>query len=93
MAIFDFGNRQRLHTQLIGNTNGREMFKVDEYNQVKKMNVILGTIMFLLFTSFYFFWTSIGNKIKGFMVIIFVGCAVWFYFNMKHQIKVKRSLY
>ena len=92
MAIFNF-KRQLLHTQLDGRTSGREMFKVDEYNQVKKTNAILGCVMFLIFTSFYFLWNSIGNKFKGFMAIIFVGCAIWFYFNMKHQIKVKRSLY
>jgi hypothetical protein len=34
MSIFDFGKKQRMHTQLIGNTSGKEMFKVDEYNKI-----------------------------------------------------------
>jgi len=93
MAIFDFGHKQRMHTQLVGNTSGREMFKVDEYNQVKKTTVILGTIIAIIFTLFYFGWSLIPGKIKFFMFLIFIGCGVWTYFNVNHQIKVRRSLY
>jgi len=93
MAIFNFGNKQRLHTQLLGNTTGREMFKVDEYNSVKKLSFILGFVMFVLFTTFYFCWNSIVIKIRIFMILIFIGCAIWTYFNLKHQTRVRDSLY
>ena len=33
--IFDFGSKQRMHTQMYGNTTGREMFQINEYNQRK----------------------------------------------------------
>ena len=92
MSIFNFG-RQRLHTQMHGNTSGREMFKVDEYNHVKTTTYFLGTIMAIIFTLFYFSWNSIPGKIKGFMIIVLLVCGVWTYFNVKHQIKVRESLY
>lgn len=91
--IFNFGNKQRLHTQLVGNTSGREMFKVDEYNQVKRTTVTLGSVMFAIFTLFFFFWNSIPTKIRLFMVLIFLGAGTWTYFNVKHQIRVRESLY
>lgn len=93
MAIFNFGNKQRLHTQIVGQTSGREMFKVDEYNQVKKLSFILGAIMLSIFTLFYFAWSYIPNKVKVFMGLIFLGCGLWEYFNVKHQIRVRESLY
>lgn len=93
MGIFDFGKRQKLHTQMIGNTSGREMFKVDEYNQLKRITFSLAGIMMVLFTIFYFAWDYIPTKIKVFMGLIFVGCATWEYFNVKHQIRVRESLY
>ena len=93
MAIFDFGHKQRMHTQLVGNTSGREMFKVDEYNQVKKTTVVLGTIIAIILTLFYFSWADIPSKIKGFMFIVLIVCGVWTYFNVNHQIKVRNSLY
>jgi glucan phosphoethanolaminetransferase (alkaline phosphatase superfamily) len=93
MAIFDFGRKQRLHTQLVGNTSGREMFKVDEYNSVKRLTFLLGFVMVVIFTIFYFCWASIPKNIKIFMILIFIGCGIWEYFNIKHQIRVKESLY
>jgi len=93
MAIFDFGRKQRLHTQMVGNTSGREMFKVDEYNSVKKLTYGIGFIMGIIFTIFYFFFNNIPLKVKIFMGIIFLGCGIWEYFNIKHQIKVRKSLY
>jgi fatty acid desaturase len=93
MAIFNFGNKQRLHTQMIGETSGREMFKVDEYNQVKGLTFGLGAIMLGIFTLFFFAWNSIPGKIKLFLSLIFIGCGIWEYFNVKHQIKVRESLY
>jgi len=93
MAIFDFGRKQRLHTQMVGTTSGREMFKVDEYNHVKKTTFSLGALIFIILTIFYFFWSYIPGKIAGFLVIVVILAGVWEYFNVKHQIRVKESLY
>lgn len=93
MSIFNFGRRQRLHTQLYGNTNGREMFKIDEYNHIKKITYWLSGTMFIIFTLFYFCWSEIPLKLKGFIGLIFIGGGIWNYFNIKHQIKVRKSLY
>ena len=36
MGLFDFGNKQRMHTQMVGETSGREMFVMEQYNLKKK---------------------------------------------------------
>lgn len=93
MAIFNFGNKQRLHTQLVGNTTGREMFRVDEYNQRKKTSIGLGFIIFGLLTLFYFFGKYISGKWLTFLIIGTLGLGIWFYFNYKQQRILRRGLY
>lgn len=93
MGIFNFGNKQRLHTQMYGETSGREMFKVDEYNSVKKLSLTLGMTMFCIFSLLFFVNSLIKTKLGLFLILVFIGCGVWEYFNIKHQINVRRSLY
>ena len=93
MSLFNFGNRQRLHVQLMGNTTGKEMFKVDEYNKIKKISLILGFLVFWIFVCFYFGYKSIPIKLKGFLFIVIFICISWIYFNMKNQKNLKGSLY
>ena len=93
MSIFNFGDKQRLHTQMFGHTSGKEMFKVDEYNKVKQVTMSLCLALFLFFTIFYFGWSSIPLKFKGFMFIICILLGGWLYFNVKSQLKLKEYLY
>ena len=93
MSIFNFGNRQRMHTQLVGNTSGREMFKVDEYNERKKTSI--GLTLFLLFmsTTFYFTFFSIPMKFRLFLILLTLGAGVFLYFNYKQQRRLREDLY
>jgi glucan phosphoethanolaminetransferase (alkaline phosphatase superfamily) len=93
MSVFDFGRKQRLGVDLYGHTSGREIFNVDEYNNSKKLTVCLVLIMLVIFSAFYFEWTSIPIKIKIFMGLIFLGCSTLGYFNIKKQIRIRESLY
>jgi hypothetical protein len=93
MGLFDFGHKQRLHTQLVGNTTGREMFKVSEYNNVKKSLFGIGFFIFCFFTLFYFCWNNISTKVLIFLIIIFLGLCYWFYHNFKELNRLKGLLY
>ena len=93
MPIFDFKDKQRLHTQLIGNTSGREMFKVDDYNNRKKTTGILIFFITGLLTLFYFCIQAIPTKILIFLIIITIGLSIWLYFNIKQQLRLREGLY
>lgn len=93
MGIFDFGKRQRLHTQLYGHTSGGELFKVDEYNRRKTISFSIVVTNVILFTIFYFMWNDIPIKIKVFMFLGMVGTIVLGYFNLKNQKKLGEGLY
>ena len=91
--IFNFGNKQRLHTQLVGHTSGNELFKVDEYNQRKKTTALLILALVGFFTLFYFQIQYIPGKILFFLILVCLGLGVWLYFNMKSQFRLKEKLY
>lgn len=93
MSIFNFKDKQRLHTQIYGQTSGDEMFKIDEYNTTKGYSFALGFIIFCLFTVFYFFWDKIQSKILFFLIIITVVLGILMYFNIKNQLRLKERLY
>ena len=93
MAIFDFGKKQRLHTQLYGNTTGSEMFKVDEYNNRKKVMGILSFIEITLFTIFFFEIQYIPSKVLVFLTLIFVGCGIYGYYTIKELKGLRKRLY
>lgn len=93
MGIFDFGNKQRLHTQLLGNTTGREMFKVNEYNAVKKSLFGIGIFIFGFFAVFWFCWKLISTKVLIFLILIFIGLCYWFYHNFRELNRLKGLLY
>jgi hypothetical protein len=93
MGIFNFGNKQRLHTQLYGNTTGREMFKVEEYNKLKATTIGLSLVLFAFFTIFYFLWKHIPLKVLLFMIIVFLGLGVYLFFNVKQQRRLRENLY
>lgn len=91
--LFNFGNKQRLHTQLIGNTTGKELFKVNEYNERKKRTGVLSVSLIILFTIFYFYIQNIPTKILIFMIIITLGLCFWLYSNFKQQRILRGVLY
>ncbi|MCK9429536.1 MAG: hypothetical protein M0R17_05990 [Candidatus Omnitrophica bacterium] len=90
--IFDFGRKQRLGVRLQGNTSGKEMFKIDDYNNRKKNTAILSFIVISILSVFYFFWNNIESKIRIFMILVVVGCLVYGYFNVKEQIRMKERI-
>jgi hypothetical protein len=93
MAIFDFGKRQRMHTQVYGHTTGREMFQVDEYNT--QMKAIGGAVAvdFMIFTMLYFFWNQIPSKFIVFMFIVAIGMSCLGYFAWKSKQRLRERLY
>ena len=93
MSIFNFGNKQRLHTQLYGNTSGKELFKVDDYNNRKKTTGILIFFITGFLTLFYFCIQAIPTKILTFLIITTIGLSIWLYFNIKQQIRLREVLY
>jgi len=93
MSIFDFGRKQRLYTQLHGTTTGREMFKVDEYNQRKKKTGGLSFVFFGLLTLFYFQIQNINTKFLIFLLAVFVGSGIYLYYNIKEQVNLRKLLY
>lgn len=92
MGIFNFGRKQRLHTEIYGHTSGSEMFKIDEYNGRKKKTAFLSFIIIIILTIFYFLWDNIESKIRFFMILIVIGCLVYGYFNVKEQISLKEKI-
>jgi len=93
MAIFNFGRKQKLHTQMYGRTTGKEMFKVDEYNKSKQILAGLGFMIFWIFVCFYFGYNSIPIKLRGFLFIVIFICLVWGYIIIKNQKRLKQDLY
>ena len=93
MSIFNFGNRQRLHAQLIGNTSGREMFQVDEYNQRKKTTIGIGIIIGLIATLLYFQIQNIPGKLLIFILLITAGLIWYGYHNWSQQVRLRENLY
>lgn len=93
MSIFNFGKRQRLHAQLYGNTTGREMFKVDEYNQRKKTTGVLIAFILIYLTILYFNYSYMLNKVGLFFFLFFVIAGVYLFFNYKQQRRLREGLY
>lgn len=93
MPIFDFGKKQRLHTQLIGNTSGKEMFKVDEYNQQNKKIGGVVVFDFIIFTILYFYGGLIPIKFLIFMIILTMGLNYFGYSAYKNKQELKGKLY
>jgi hypothetical protein len=84
MSIFNFGKKQRLHTQLVGNTSGKELFKVDEYNKRKKGTMFIIGYEFLIATLFY---------VKLYLIFSMIGTFVFGFFNFKQQKILREGLY
>lgn len=87
--LFNFGNKQRLHAQMIGNTSGREMFVINEYNERKSQirGLILAFIinLIVIFLLFYF-----DNFKFGFLLCLpLIGIVIASYFLLQS----KRRLY
>lgn len=93
MSIFNFGKKQRLHTQLYGHTTGNELFKVDEYNNRKAITGVLSFAIFGLFTLFYFGIQAIPKKMLIFLILITISLSFLFYFNFKQQRILRERLY
>jgi hypothetical protein len=93
MGIFDFGKKQRLHTQLYGNTTGKEMFKVNEYNSRKKATIGISIMEVLFLTILYFYFSYIPNKFLIWVGLIMIGTGIYGYFNYIQQIRLRENLY
>jgi hypothetical protein len=93
MSIFNFGRKQRLGIDLSGKTSGKEMFKVDEYNQKKRVTIGIFLYSLLIFTIGYFSFDSLKTKMGLFFIILLILSWVWFYFNYKSQIRLREGLY
>jgi len=94
MGIFDFGRKQRLHTQIYGQTSGKELFKIDEYNKSKKITIALITYLVFSFTLLYFgIGGMLSRKSLIFFIFTIVGVIIWLYFNYKNQKRLKENLY
>jgi hypothetical protein len=93
MSIFNFGKKQRLHTQLVGNTSGKELFKVDEYNKRKKGTMFIIGYEFLIATLFYFYWNNIQGNVKLYLIFSMIGTFVFGFFNFKQQKILREGLY
>ena len=93
MSVFDFGKRQRMHTQFVGSTTGREVFQVDEYNQRKKGTGVVITASAMILTLFYFAWNSIPKNIKGYLFIALIGILGYGYYNYQQQRRLREKLY
>ena len=93
MSMFNFKDKQRLHTQLVGETTGKELFHVDEYNQRKRTTLALVLALVGIFTLMYFCWKMIPMKITVFIILAFVGLATYLYFNCKQQFRLRERLY
>ncbi len=93
MTLFNFGKKQRMHTQLHGSTSGSEMFKIDEYNQRKKVMGILSFIEISLFTLFFFEIQKIPAKLLIFLFLVFIGCGCYGYYNIKELKELRKRLY
>ena len=92
MSIFDFGKKQRLHTQLVGNTSGSEMFKIEEYQKTKKILFGIGIADFMSFAIFFFSIQDIPLKITIFWIISLIALNAYGYYTFKHYKKIKQRL-
>ena len=92
MGIFDF-NKQTMRADLRGSTSGKEMFKVQEYNERKANTFKIITIEASLLTLFYFGYKIIPTKIFLFLIIICLGLGFWGFHNYKEQVKLRAKLY
>jgi len=93
MTLFDFGKRQRMHTQLTGNTSGHEMFLVDEYNSRKKVSGAIVCYNFFLLTLIYFAFSFIQTKTGFFFILLGLISLGFGYFNYKSQRILRRKFY
>jgi hypothetical protein len=93
MTIFDFGKRQRMHTQLVGHTSGHEMFLVDEYNTKKKISTAIISYNIFLLTLMYFAFDFIKTKTGIFFVLIGLAGLGYGYFNFKSQRVLRSKFY
>jgi len=93
MTIFDFGKRQRMHTQLIGNTSGHEMFLVDEYNTKKKISISIICYNLFLLSLMYFAFDFFKTKTGIFFVLIGLISLGFGYFNYKSQKLLRSKFY
>ena len=92
MGIFDF-NKQTMRADLRGQTLGKEMFKVQEYNERKATTFKIISIEAALLTFFYFGYKIIPMKIFIFLIILCLGLGFWGYHNYKEQTKLREKLY
>lgn len=79
-----------------GHTSKTELLKVEEYKSRKEKILIMGLIDFSIFGLIYFYPKDIlifKFKTLFFMFLVFVAMNTYFYFVIKEQIRVKRSLY
>lgn len=93
MSTFNFGHRQRMHTQLYGQTSGKELFKVDEYNTRKAVTVYSLTMCIFIFLIEYFFITKIPFKFNFLLILAFIGFSYLGYINFKQQKRLREGLY
>lgn len=91
--MFDFGKRQKLHTQLIGSTTGNELFKVDEYNTRRKTTFLTGFICVCIFLIEYWYITLIPIKWNILLFMAFIGSAYFCYSNFIQQKRLREKLY
>jgi len=91
MGIFDFGKKQRMHTQVFGHTTGKEMFQVDEFNSQNKKIGSAVVVDFSIFAILYFYWSYITPKVIIFMLIIasVMGCVGYFAYKSKRRLREK----
>jgi hypothetical protein len=93
MTIFDFGKRQRMHTQLVGHTSGHEMFLVDEYNTKKKISTAIISYNIFLLTLMYFAFDFFKTKTGFFFILLGLISLGFGYFNFKSQRILRSKFY
>jgi len=91
--MFDFGNKQRLHTQLHGNTTGKELFKVDEYNTQNKKIKSAIVVNSFIFATLYFLINEIPLKLIIFLLLIVIFMFLIGYSGYKNKKHLKQNLY
>lgn len=93
MTLFNFGRKQRLHTQLYGNIDGDEIFKIEDYKYKQGISILLFLYIGTILTIFYFLIQKIPQKILYFLIITLIISGIWLYFNLKEQFRIKKYLY
>ena len=86
-TLYDFGNKQRMHTQMIGNTSTKEIFLAREFDNSRSLLVGLSFSSIASFIIAYFLFKALVFS-YGFL-FLFIALALEYVSYMFYKRKSK----